>query len=203
MDVKHNHRHSVYVINELSIQLMVSNEVYLPFSIYSLRNVYHLLVGEFCGLKCGYGIGMPVDSILEIQLSVNGSKVIKVRKQCSNEKKKNQQQHDATNAAKRMYRIACQIFDIENSFSGGSNIHGHVQVSCLFSPPPLIDTINSATLNSNFFFFFVRIMESKRNCELSIKFYDQIIGLIDKQTQAHAAITKHWYSHPSIRMHGL
>lgn len=88
MDVKHNHRHSVYVINELSIQLMVSNEVYLPFSIYSLRNVYHLLVGEFCGLKCGYGIGMPVDSILEIQLSVNGSKVIKVRKQCSNEKKK-------------------------------------------------------------------------------------------------------------------
>lgn len=61
MDVKHNHRHLVQAINELSIQLMVSNEVYLPFSIYSPQMFIIYLTGKICGLNVVIASISPVD----------------------------------------------------------------------------------------------------------------------------------------------
>lgn len=71
MDVKHNHRHLVRAINELSIQLMVSTEVYLPLSIYSPQMFIIYLTG-ILRVKCGNGIGINIDMMLARRFSIFG-----------------------------------------------------------------------------------------------------------------------------------
>lgn len=109
MDVKHKPS-TFSVCNKWAIDSINGFKwsLFAVFNLFLAEMFYHSLDGRILWVKmCGYGIGMPVDSISEIQLSVNGSKVIKVQKQCwgSDEKKgKNITRRDER--SKRMYRIA-------------------------------------------------------------------------------------------------
>lgn len=53
MDKKHNHRHSVHSTNELSIQLMVSNEVYVALFqfIFEKCSSFDIRLSGICGLN--------------------------------------------------------------------------------------------------------------------------------------------------------